>query len=114
MEQPFTSGRSDRAMHVRRWAATLLIAAGAALIAPAAAGATPISFPFDSSSQGWGVGQSNTATAAPFIATGGNPGGFIRYTDAIAETGCPSAAPCDRSFLYVTMSPLTGNYGGSW
>jgi hypothetical protein len=114
MEQPVTRGESDRGMRARKWAATLVIAAGAALIAPAAAGATPTSFPFDSSSQGWAVGQNNAATAAPFIATGGNPGGFIRYTDAIAETGCPSAAPCDRSFLYVPMSPLTGNYGGSW
>jgi hypothetical protein len=102
---------------MRRLATTFLVAAGAALFAPAGAGATPISHTFDANNQGWVVVQNGAQTAVPFVATGGNPGGFVRYTDATAETGCflmPPAAPCDFSFMGVAVPSLAANYGGTW
>jgi hypothetical protein len=94
-----------------------LIAAAVALIAPAAAAATPFSYPFNDSNQNFTVLQNGGSTPATLVLTGGNPGGFIRLTDAIAETGCPSVAPCDPSLFEgpnPLPGPLTANYGGAW
>jgi hypothetical protein len=83
------------------------------------ASATPLSFTFDHSNQGWLQTQNNgdTLTSAGFQPGGGNPGGRLTARDTGQETGCPSptpTAPCDLLFFYSPVIPtLGGNYGGT-
>jgi hypothetical protein len=104
-------------MNQLKWMTLCVVVAAGALIAPAAATATPFSYPFNDSNQNFTVLQSGASTPATLVLTGGNPGGFIRFTDAIAETGCPTVAPCDPSLFEgpnPLPGPLTANYGGTW
>ena len=100
------------------WLATgAAVAAMAALALPAAAGAVNRSYTFDSDNQGWTTFQNGSAAAAVESASGGNPGGHLQVTDAVAETGCPSLFPCDFVFYYSPTVPprsYVANYGGTW
>jgi hypothetical protein len=95
-----------------------VFAALAALALPAVADATPLSYTFDSSREGWRVSQDNgfNVASASFQATGGNPGGHLTATDSGVETGCPGGTPCDLLYFYspvLTGISLAGNYGGT-
>ena len=55
-----------------------------ALAAPSLASATPLSFTFDSNSQGWKAAQSGAEFPAyfdPWSSSAGNPGGGLAVTD---------------------------------
>jgi hypothetical protein len=106
--------RGTRAGHA---ALAVVVAGLVALLAPAAASASQLSYDFESGAQGWTFTQIATGTSPPqHYATGGNPDGYIRATDTVAETGCPDP-PCDFLFFHapmLTAGTLAANYGGSW
>ncbi len=90
--------------------------ATAVFAVPAAAAASPISYTFDSSNQGWRQELGGNENPAVHVPAGGNPAGFIQILDLDGESGCP-AAPCDFSyFLSPVFAPgtLAANYGGEW
>jgi hypothetical protein len=98
-----------------------LVAVIAALALPAVASATPLSYTFDTDSQGWGVSQNSgqNITPANWSPIGGNPGGHLTATDTGADSGCPPAGPGTPCYSLFFESPalavggLTGNYGGT-
>jgi hypothetical protein len=91
------------------------------LAVPAIASATPLSYTFDTDSQGWGVSQNSgqNITPAGWFPIGGNPGGHLTATDTGADSGCPPAGPGSPCYSLFFESPtlavggLTGNYGGT-
>jgi hypothetical protein len=101
---------------VRRTRLVLLLVMAAGLVLCSSASATPLSYTFDSSNQGWGQAQDpSTGTVVPagFQASGGNPGGHLTAQDTGAETGCPSNNPCELlTFYSPVVTPLSANYGG--
>jgi hypothetical protein len=111
---------TDDAKSRRLWSLRWLVLGlmSLALLVPAGAGATTLSYTFDANDQGWRVSQGDPTLVPPtFSATGGNPGGYVSTVDTGAETGCPPPGPsCD---LVLWFGPdLTGglaaNYGGTF
>ena len=92
---------------------TLLAAAGV-LLTCGSAGATSLSYTFDSDNQGWQQSQDGISySAAGFQPTGGNPGGRLTAVDTGRETGCPGLTDCNLLYFLSPMVPhLARNYGG--
>jgi len=88
--------------------AALGVALLSLLSAPVAAQTILVSSTFNSGNDGWTVGDFLTATgstAPTFLATGGNPGGFIQTTDLFSFNSFHAPA----SFL----GNMSAAYGGS-
>jgi hypothetical protein len=105
---------TQAASRVSAGRAIVAAAIAVAMALPAAAGATPISYNFDSTfttTQGWTIAQDQggSASAPTWTAAGGNPAGFISGTDTVA----------DATGLFSFESPqvpghnLSANYGGT-
>lgn len=78
---------------------TLLAAAGV-LLTCGSAGATSLSYTFDSDNQGWQQSQEgNSYSPAGFQPTGGNPGGRLTAVDTGRETGCPGLTDCNLLYF---------------
>jgi hypothetical protein len=94
----------------------LLAACAALLGSSATAGATPLSYTFDSSNQGWEQNQDQGSTdfdPAGFQSTRGNPGGHLQARDSGPENGCPGDDPCELlTFYSPIVTPLSANYNG--
>jgi len=58
------------------------------LLVPSAASATDISSTFDTSNENWLVNQGDSPTLDPanWLSTGGNPGGYIDFTDTVGDS----------------------------
>jgi hypothetical protein len=110
-------GRIRAVGQIRRIGVVALLVTAAALAMAGSAGATPLSFTFDSSNQGWLQNQDQASTnflPAGFQPTGGNPDGRLTARDSGAEGGCPDAAPCQLLTFYSPVVPSMGaNYGGT-
>jgi len=102
---------------VRRTWIGLLAACALTLASSGSASATPLSYTFDASNEGW-IQSQNPADPtsfgnADFELTGGNPGGHLTARDSGPENGCPGGAPCQLLTLYSPIvTPLTANYNG--
>ena len=101
-----------------RMLVVLAVAAIAALGTADSAGATSLSYTFDSNNQGWQQNQDPATldglVPAGFQAIGGNPGGRLTATDTGPDTGCPGKDPCELLTFYSPFVPTLGaNYGGT-
>src|SRR6266498_2014979 len=91
-------GRS-RSESVRMLACLVALTAAGVLAMSGSAGATALSYTFNSNNQSWLQSQDGlTFTTAGFQATDGNPGGRLAATDTGADNGCPSA-PCNLLYF---------------
>jgi hypothetical protein len=107
-----------RTQGLSRFVMCLAIAAVATLGAAGSAGATSLSYTFNSDNQGWLQKQdqaSPSSTPAGFQAGGGNPGGHLTATDSGAEGGCSTGgSPCQLlTFFSPFVETLGANYGGT-
>jgi hypothetical protein len=93
------------------WAAAVAVVAG--LLTPAAAGAAPVGFSFDTGNFQWYVGQDylNGSLVSDWSPTGGNPDGYVPATDSASETGCPGL-PCNFVTFAYCPGPVCGFPGG--
>jgi hypothetical protein len=92
---------------------TLLVTA-AMLVLCGSASATPLSYTFDHSSQGWQLSQDGQSyNPATFQLTRGNPAGSLTGRDTSTDSGCP-VAPCSLLYFASPVVPALGaNYGGT-
>ncbi len=94
---------------IRRLSCTGLGVLGSLLLGPATSWATTAASTFDADLEGWtkGTGQSGTVVHQ---ASGGNPGGFVKFTD-IGSGRTEIVAP---SKFYGSWSSLNGSGVLSW
>jgi laminin B (domain IV) len=85
------------------------------LAAPTVASADQTSA-FTSNDEGWQVAQNNVSGQIPdYQASGGNPDGYIRVTDTVADT-CSNASDCSIQFFSYGAwgGNHAENYGGTF
>lgn len=107
-------GRTRAKGQSRNLLRVTLLAAAAVLLTCSSAGATSLSYTFDSDNQGWQQSQEGTSySTAGFEPTGGNPGGRLTAVDTGDEAGCPGLTNCNLLYFASPMVPhLAANYGG--
>jgi hypothetical protein len=92
----------------------ILLATVAVLVLCGSASATPLSYTFDHSSQGWQLSQDGQSyNPATFQLNRGNPPGSLTGRDTSTDSGCPGQ-PCSLLYFASPVVPALGaNYGGT-